>query len=574
MTLAGSGLLTTLVHADPTYSVSGTVVIDSVPVSGAQVSMYNQSATTGVDGQYTLNSIPPANYPISVVYHGSQAGIPSNFDIRSSSSVVQVTDNTTANVALTTGMLTATVVDSNGAVAPNVNVSIFGGVFLGGTTQFADGTTGQTYNAQSVSTSADTDSNGVASIPYFPGMTYRVCGNDRSGQCQTITPTGASAAVSFTVAAAGTVSGKLTMNSIPVTNAGVSVGSKASTTDANGDFTIPAQAPGNSYGSSVNYQGSIAGIPNVVIIGSSGGYIKVDGNVTQNMPFTLGSLTVNVVDTNGNKVNNANVSMVGGSVFNTGPYTFTNSADGRSYFATQVSAAANTAPNGVANLPVFAGMGFRVCVNSPSSECRTITVGASDSTTFTVPAQAPPAPTNLAIVSPTRAPVLTWTQNSTSPAATSFNIYRDGTKIGTSITTSYTDNTASDGTHSYYVTALAGAAESSSSTPASAVVDTVRPVISFTAPTSFATPFTSGPIVSVSASDASSGLRTLVIHVYTATNQLLSTCGTATPAQLAAQAMSCDLSSLADGTYYIKAGTFDTAGNNKTINSGNFTISH
>lgn len=32
------------------------------------------------------------------------------------------------------------------------------------------------------------------------------------------------------------------------------------------------------------------------------------------------------------------------------------------------------------------------------------------------------------------------------------------------------------------------------------------------------------------------------------------------------------LTALADGVYYIKAGTFDLAGNNKTINSSNFTI--
>ena len=36
--------------------------------------------------------------------------------------------------------------------------------------------------------------------------------------------------------------------------------------------------------------------------------------------------------------------------------------------------------------------------------------------------------------------------------------------------------------------------------------------------------------------------------------------------------MSCDLSSLPEGTYHIKAGAFDKAGNNKTISSGDFVI--
>jgi dipeptidyl aminopeptidase/acylaminoacyl peptidase len=103
-------------------------------------------------------------------------------------------------------------------------------------------------------------------------------------------------------------------------------------------------------------------------------------------------------------------------------------------------------------------------------------------------------------------------------------------------------------------------------------IDTVRPTVTFTAPASFAGPFPTGPTVTVTASDSDSGLKTLVIHVYTSTNQLLNICGTATPAQLAAGTMSCDLSSLPNGTYYIKAGAFDVAGNNRTINSGNFVI--
>ena len=180
---------------------------------------------------------------------------------------------------------------------------------------------------------------------------------------------------------------------------------------------------------------------------------------------------------------------------------------------------------------------------------------------------------NLTIPSPTRAPALSWTENSASPTATSFNIYRDGVKIGTSVTTNYTDSTAADGNHSYYVTAVAGSAESNPSTAAVAVVDTVRPDMSFTTPLSFATTFTTGPTVSVTASDASS-LQSMAIHVYTGSNQLLTTCGSANAAQLAAGAMSCDLASLPNGTYYIKAGTFDIAGNNRTINSGNFVINH
>jgi hypothetical protein len=183
----------------------------------------------------------------------------------------------------------------------------------------------------------------------------------------------------------------------------------------------------------------------------------------------------------------------------------------------------------------------------------------------------PSAPTNLTSTSPTMKPVLNW---SAVAGATSYKVYRNGTYIATTTATTYTDTTAPNGTVSYYVTAVSNNTESSHSNTVNVVVDTVRPAMDFTAPASFATPFTTGPTVTVTASDTGSGLQTLVIHVYTSSNQLLTNCGTATPAQLSAGTMSCDLSSLPNGTYYIKAGSFDNAGNNRTINSGNFVVAH
>lgn len=182
----------------------------------------------------------------------------------------------------------------------------------------------------------------------------------------------------------------------------------------------------------------------------------------------------------------------------------------------------------------------------------------------------PAAPTGLVAASPTKQPVLTW---SAVAGANSYKVYRNGSHIASPAGTTYTDTTAPNGTVSYYVTAVSNGIESSPSNTINVLVDTVRPVMAYTAPASFSTPFTTGPTVTVTASDSGSGLQILVIHVYNSANQLLSICGTATPAQLSAGMMSCDLSPLPNGTYSIKAGSFDLAGNNKTISSGSFTIS-
>lgn len=103
------------------------------------------------------------------------------------------------------------------------------------------------------------------------------------------------------------------------------------------------------------------------------------------------------------------------------------------------------------------------------------------------------------------------------------------------------------------------------------VLDNTKPVISFVAPESFATPFKVGPTVKVTASD-NNGLGVLVIHVYDSAGTLLRNSCTATVAELAAGNLSCDLSNLAEGTYYIKAGTNDKAGNNVTITSEKFVV--
>jgi streptogramin lyase len=85
------------------------------------------------------------------------------------------------------------------------------------------------------------------------------------------------------------------------------------------------------------------------------------------------------------------------------------------------------------------------------------------------------APTNLAIASPTQNPALSWNVVSD---ATSYNVYRNGTNIGSSTTNSYTDSTAPEGTDTYYVTAVNAGGESVPSSSVTVLVDRSPPIVS------------------------------------------------------------------------------------------------
>jgi hypothetical protein len=130
----------------------------------------------------------------------------------------------------------------------------------------------------------------------------------------------------------------------------------------------------------------------------------------------------------------------------------------------------------------------------------------------------------------------------------------------------------SDGTYKLVAKSQDRAGNYSNTAVRLITVDNTKPTVSFVSPTDFTQPFAAGPDVTVNASDAGSGLDVLVIHVYKASDNSAAKFCTATAVELAAGSMHCDLSGLADGTYYIKAGASDKAGNNQTINSGNFVI--
>ena len=87
----------------------------------------------------------------------------------------------------------------------------------------------------------------------------------------------------------------------------------------------------------------------------------------------------------------------------------------------------------------------------------------------------PASPANLSATSPTSEPILSWDGV---PGATSYNIYRDGSKIATTTDSTYVDSYVAGGSHTYYVAAVDGAGdEGGQSMPLDVAVVLTAPVL-------------------------------------------------------------------------------------------------
>ncbi|MDX3663068.1 hypothetical protein PV646_37730 [Streptomyces sp. ID05-26A] len=136
---------------------------------------------------------------------------------------------------------------------------------------------------------------------------------------------------------------------------------------------------------------------------------------------------------------------------------------------------------------------------------------ATDLTTAPVPrpqaylsAPAVPAsPAGLSASSPAITAQLTWDSVG---SATSYNIYRDGLLAGTSISAAYSDNTASEGTHTYYVTAVAIGGESAASNSVTVTTDRTAPVVGTFTWSTNPKPLAATASLSVGATDDLSGV--------------------------------------------------------------------
>jgi len=490
-----SGVTNVVIQEPPIYTFSGNLTdSNNTPLVGVNVQFSSGgqggSSTTDSNGHFSLTGVS-GTYNLVI-----SNNLPGGGQLKQSSNAINLTNNITQNLQLNTTTINVTVKDSNGNVVPSAPVYDLGG----GPTTLYPGDPGET-SISTFYTSGTTDVNGNASLATVVGFNYGTAPNN--GICATISGTTICDPNPVTVNGLTNVviqqppiytfSGNLTdSNNNPLVGVNVefSTGGAGgtSTTDSNGHFSLSG----------------VPGTYSLVIVNNlpGGGQLKqssgavdlTSGNITQNLQLNTTSINVTVKDSNGNVVPNAQVYDYSSFGLRGGTMTLYPGDPGETLSAPFYNSG-TTDGNGNASLPSIVGLKYGTAPNggicatiSGTTVCDPNPVTVSGVTNVVIqPINS--APTNLSIPSPTTAPALSWTASS---GATSYNIYRNGTNVGSSTTTSFTDSSAPEGTDSYYVTAVNSGGESAPSNSVNVIVTSgTAPAITSGASTStgMRTPF-------------------------------------------------------------------------------------
>ncbi|NNJ13541.1 hypothetical protein EKD04_024765 [Chloroflexales bacterium ZM16-3] len=203
-----------------TYPVSGVVRDDSgTGMAGATVSDGTRSATTASDGSYTLSNVPMGNYTLT----------PS----KSGYSFSPTTRSVTVSGNLSGQDFTGTLITYSVGGQVTLNGSGFAGVVV------SDGTRSTT-----------TDSAGNYTLSNVPPGSYTLTptksGYSFSPTTRSITVSGNSSGQDFTgTLITYTVSGQVTLNGSGLAGVTVSDGTRSTTTDSAGSYTLSNVPPGS-----------------------------------------------------------------------------------------------------------------------------------------------------------------------------------------------------------------------------------------------------------------------------------------------------------------------------------------
>jgi hypothetical protein len=333
--------------------------------------------------------------------------------------------------------------------------------------------------------------------------------------------------------------------------------------ESTGQFSL--SAPANAYDM---FQINIPGY--ILRNQSSVTFDLTNSDLIQNFHITFAGVTTTVKDSSGNLLSGVSVTAKSSNATSTPPFvdgSYVNGAlnvEGPAYSGTTDSNGNYTfvAPAGV----IFPGnQGGSLCggVYGIYATVSGNQVWMSSDLTLSQPvtvilqqAPTPAAPTNLSAPAAANTPTLTWTASS---GAVGYKIYRNGTNVGVACTgTTFTDTSASQGTYTYYVTALNSGGESAASNTISVVVDKTAPTVSSVVlnPTRIKT---SGTMtITANASDALSGVAGGEFYIDTDPGVGHGTPMTYASGHISAQTT---ISGLTRGTHYVYVRAKDNAGN-------------
>jgi hypothetical protein len=511
-----------LASADTGYTVSGNLSFgaSSSPAANVTLELTNVSTnaveetTTDSSGNYSLPNTPNGTYTALFTDYmkGNGNPIPTTFGAWPLSGSITVNNaDVTQNFSYNTNSVTVTVRDASGNLASGAVVTLSND---NSQTPFTDKSGNFSFKSYSgnIVSSVTTDGSGTATVAVVPGLTYTVCatlsgGGQSCGSNLTVS-SDTTDEIDFPIThnVSGTVSFGSSSN--PASNVYVQLTNESTgaqeqtTTDGSGNYSFP-NTPDGDYTAYLIYYNKGNGNPVPTSFSAfplSGSVVLSGSNLTQNFNFNTNLVTVTVRDPSGALASGATVTLANvdpSGTFNDSSNTFTFKTYGGNTAST-----ATTDGSGTATVAVVPGLTYTVCatLSGGGQSCGSnLTVSSDTTDEIDFP---PSAPSGLTIPSPTATPSLTWSAVS---GASSYNIYRDGTMIDNSSSVSYTDNTASVGSHNYYVTAVNSAGESGDSNSVNVTVGTAPAITSTSSsssgmrvPFSFTVTTTGSPVPTLS----------------------------------------------------------------------------
>ena len=455
------------------------------PISQASVTLANgpngsASSTSDANGNFSISATPGTyNLWISGDNLAGMDQVGGNYTTQT---IDLSNGDVTQNLQLDVATVHITLVDQSGNPVPNAQITAHGS---GSVTYFPG------YSSQStVSSGVVTDASGSGDLKTLVGESYvagtgngdYLCAQTTPRACLTSSTTiNGDTSVTLQVPPSHSFSGYLTdQNDNPIPNASVDLlngpnGTQWSTTNSSGYFNVIVTP----------------GTYNLGVVGDNLDGMQLGGNYTaqpidltssdinQNIQLQTVPLHVTVEDVYGNPLSNVYVLATG-----SGTITYFPGYQGQM----QVNPSSNTNTltdiNGNLNLTTLIGVTYqpgtstnsRLCAQTSPIICLTSAVSINGETFVTLQPTLS-APGSLTASSPARTPNLSW---SAVNGATSYNIFRDGTNIDSTSVTSYSDNSATEGSHTYYVTAVNSSQESSGSNTKTVLVDKTNPVITYT----------------------------------------------------------------------------------------------